>query len=81
MNATTRFIEDGPVPDTTWRFVNKNGTPDRRFDNNRRLPVMQSSGPSGNCHAQRRPPASPRRCGFRLKLDHQWNQSRQLARV
>jgi hypothetical protein len=43
----TRFIEDGRVPsdstqvDTTWRYVNKRGGPDRRFNNNRRLPVMQ----------------------------------------
>jgi len=43
---STRFIESGTVPsdavlvDWTWRFVNRNGTPDRRFNNNRRLPVM-----------------------------------------
>lgn len=42
----TRFIEEGHVPgdatqvDTTWRYVNRNGTPDRRFNNNRQLPVM-----------------------------------------
>jgi hypothetical protein len=42
----TRFIEDERPPgDSTivgqrWRYVNKNGTPDRRFSNNRRLPVM-----------------------------------------
>lgn len=41
-----RFIEDGPVPRdatqvaTTWRFVNKNGGPDRRFANNRILPIL-----------------------------------------
>jgi len=41
-----RFIENGPVPsdaqqvDTTWRFVNRNGAPDRRYNNNRQLPVM-----------------------------------------
>jgi hypothetical protein len=43
----TRFIEDGTVPADskvvghTWRFVNKNGTPDRRFNNNRQLPIAQ----------------------------------------
>jgi hypothetical protein len=43
----TRFIEDGVVPSDskvvghTWRFVNKNGTPDRRFNNNRQLPIAQ----------------------------------------
>lgn len=41
----TRFIEDGHVPsdaqvvDYTWRFVNKNGTPDRRFNNNHQIPI------------------------------------------
>ncbi|WP_456711007.1 hypothetical protein [Bradyrhizobium sp. USDA 4452] len=40
-----RFVEDG-VPPTdaqvvaeTWRFVNRNGGPDRRLNNNRQLPV------------------------------------------
>jgi hypothetical protein len=43
----TRFIEDGDVPgdstvvDRTWRYVNKNGGPDRRFNNNVQLPVLQ----------------------------------------
>lgn len=41
----TRFIESDAVPldaqivDHTWRFVNKNGTPDQRFNNNRQLPI------------------------------------------
>jgi hypothetical protein len=41
-----RFIESGRVPrdgqqvDTTWQYVNVKGGPDRRFKNNRRLPVM-----------------------------------------
>ncbi|MBC8737030.1 DUF4236 domain-containing protein [Paraburkholderia sp. UCT31] len=44
---STRFIESSPVPSDaqivghTWRFVNKNGTPDRRFNNNRRIPIAQ----------------------------------------
>jgi hypothetical protein len=43
--STTRFIEDGSVPsdskivDYTWQYVNKSGGPDRRFKNNRRLPI------------------------------------------
>jgi hypothetical protein len=43
----TRFIESEGVPsdatvvDHTWRYVNKNGGPDRRFNNNRQLPVLQ----------------------------------------
>jgi hypothetical protein len=45
--STTRFIEDGFVPtdatvvDRTWRYVNKNGGPDRRFNNNAQLPIAQ----------------------------------------
>jgi hypothetical protein len=40
-----QFIEDGAVPGDaevvghTWRYVNKNGGPDRRFKNNRQLPI------------------------------------------
>lgn len=43
--AETRFIESNAVPrdakvvDTTWRYVNKNGGPDRRFKDNRELPI------------------------------------------
>jgi hypothetical protein len=41
----SRFIEDQSVPqdaqvvDHTWQYVNKRGGPDRRFKNNRQLPV------------------------------------------
>jgi len=41
-----RFIEDGDVPsdapvvDKTWRYVNKNGGPDRRFNDNREIPIV-----------------------------------------
>jgi len=41
-----RFIEDGGVPrdaeqvDTTWQYVNVKGGPDRRYKNNRQLPVL-----------------------------------------
>lgn len=40
-----RFIEDETVPrdaqivDYTWQYVNKGGGPDRRFNNNRRIPI------------------------------------------
>jgi hypothetical protein len=39
------FIEEGPVSndakiiDHTWRYVNKSGGPDRRFSNNRQIPI------------------------------------------
>lgn len=42
---TIRFVEDAAVPSDsevvgrTWQFVNKNGSPDRRFNNNRQLPI------------------------------------------
>ncbi|WP_421723909.1 DUF4236 domain-containing protein [Bauldia sp.] len=42
-----QFIQDSPVPKdativgTTWRFVNKDGGPDRRFNNNVQLPVCR----------------------------------------
>lgn len=41
----TRFIEDGIVPidakvvDKTWKYVNKHGGPDKRFKDNRELPI------------------------------------------
>lgn len=47
--ATTRFIEeetlaqDAQVVDTTWRYVNKSGGPDRRFNGNRQLPICSYS--------------------------------------
>ena len=41
----TRFIEDGTVPNDaqvvgqTWKYVNKKGGPDKRFKDNRELPI------------------------------------------
>lgn len=43
--SSTRFVESDPVPRDaqvvghTWQYVNKNGTPDRRYSNNRQFPV------------------------------------------
>jgi hypothetical protein len=40
------FIEDGGVPadsrviDKTWKYVNKGGGPDRRFNGNREIPIV-----------------------------------------
>jgi hypothetical protein len=42
---STRFIESETVPqdarvvDQTWKYVNKNGGPDKRFKDNRQLPI------------------------------------------
>lgn len=43
--SDSRFIEEGPVPadatvvDRTWRYTNKTGGPDRRFKDNRQIPI------------------------------------------
>lgn len=45
--SEVRFIENGSVPkdalivDKTWQYVNKNGTADKRYKNNRQLPVCK----------------------------------------
>jgi len=36
----TEYVRGATQVGTTWRFVNKNGGPDRRFNNNRQLPIM-----------------------------------------
>lgn len=42
----SRFIEEGRVPkdaevvDRTWKYVNKRGGPDKRFKDNRQIPVV-----------------------------------------
>lgn len=42
-----RFVEEEGVPsdsqvvDQTWRYVNKNGSPDKRFNNNYQIPIVQ----------------------------------------
>jgi len=42
--GSVRFVEntapkDAQIVDYTWQYVNKNGTPDKRFKDNRQLPV------------------------------------------
>lgn len=45
-NDNTEFIERGRLPSdsphvrNTWQYVNKSGGPDRRFNDNRQIPVM-----------------------------------------
>ena len=42
---TTRFVEHEQVPKDakivgeTWQYVNKSGGPDKRFKNNRKMPI------------------------------------------
>lgn len=46
-DTLTHFRETEGVPSdahqvgTTWRYVNKNGGPDRRFNNNHQIPIAQ----------------------------------------
>ena len=43
--SSVRFVERDPVPkdaqivEQTWQYVNQNGTPDRRYKNNKQIPV------------------------------------------
>lgn len=43
--SSINFVESAPVPKDaqiigqTWQYVNKNGTPDKRYKNNRQLPL------------------------------------------
>lgn len=43
--SSVRFVEKDPIPkdaqivDHTWQYVNKNGTPDQRYRNNKQIPV------------------------------------------
>lgn len=43
----TRFIEeeqvyrDSEIIDYTWKYVNKNGSPDKRFSNNKKIPICR----------------------------------------
>lgn len=43
--SSVKFVERGPIPKDaqvvgqTWQYVNKNGTPDQRFKNNKQVPV------------------------------------------
>lgn len=43
--SSVRFVETDPIPSDaqivgqTWQYVNKNGTPDRRFKTNKQIPI------------------------------------------
>ena len=45
-DARLRFVEDAAVPSdaevvgSTWQYVNRSGGPDRRFNNNRQIPLV-----------------------------------------
>jgi uncharacterized protein YgiM (DUF1202 family) len=48
-SSNSSFVEDNIVPsdaniiEYTWKYVNKKGDPDRRFSNNKRIPVCRYS--------------------------------------
>lgn len=50
-----RFIESGSVPsdativDHTWQYLNKSGGPDKKFSNNRKLPIALYSEVNFTC--------------------------------
>jgi len=45
--SLTNFVEDDGVPSDsrivgqTWRYINKNGGPDKRFSNNKQIPIVE----------------------------------------
>ena len=45
--STSKFVEEGAVPTDsvvvgqTWKYINKSGGPDRRFKDNRQIPVVE----------------------------------------
>ena len=47
VNLPVTFVEDGTVPSDalvtghTWQYVNKKGGPDKRFKNNRQMPLCR----------------------------------------
>lgn len=48
----SKYVEDGTVPKDakivsyTWQYINKDGGPDRRFSNNRQIPICDYGGMS-----------------------------------
>ncbi len=68
--GTTRFIESDSVPsdakvvDKTWKYVNKSGGPDRRFKDNRELPVCLYEEISLSSHTGLNELLQISQCGF-----------------
>jgi len=48
--STSQFREDGEIPSdsekigSTWKYVNNDGSPDKRFNNNRKIPILKYCG-------------------------------------
>jgi hypothetical protein len=95
-NRSIRFIDEDSVPsdavvvDRTWKFVNKNGGPDRRFNGNRELPIcaygeMSFRSESGmNCVIQYSNADTGKRFSRAMEILHRPNsriESRAISRV
>src|SRR4051794_26326818 len=82
-HSKTRFIEeesvpaDSPIVGQTWRYVNKKGDPDRRFNFNKELPIcvygeMSFRSEGGlNCKIHCSNPAAPDRLSNVIAVLHQ----------
>jgi hypothetical protein len=81
-HSKTRFIEeddvpaDSPIVGQTWRYVNKKGGPDRRFNFNKELPIcvygeMSFRSEGGlNCKIHCSNPAAPDRLSNVIEVLH-----------
>jgi hypothetical protein len=84
-NSKTKFIEeenvpaDSPIVGQTWRYVNKKGGPDRRFNFNKELPIcvygeMSFRSEGGlNCKIHCSNPAAPDRLSNVIEVLHRSN--------
>jgi hypothetical protein len=84
-HSKTRFIEednvpsDSPIVGQTWRYVNKKGGPDRRFNFNRELPIcvygeMSFRSEGGlNCKIHCSNPTAPDRLSNVIEVLHRSN--------
>jgi hypothetical protein len=84
-NSKTKFIEeekvpaDSPIVGQTWRYVNKEGGPDRRFNFNKQLPIcvygeinFRSEG-GLNCKIHCSNPTAPDRLSNVIEVLHRSN--------
>lgn len=68
--SATRFIESDSVPrdaeviDRTWKYVNKSGGPDRRFKDNKELPVCRYEEITLSSHSGLNEVVQLSRCGL-----------------
>lgn len=74
--SPTRFIEDESVPrdaeivDRTWRYVNKSGGPDKRFKDNKQMPICRYEEISLSSSTGLNEVLHVSRCGFGEQLSN-----------